>query len=388
MEKMQTYPRIHLAVDSCFAAKRWVDARGWVKILADCGVRYAEVSADCELDPLYTEPGLYAERMKELRELFDEYGLSASSFYSGHGTYSMAGFGSSDRAQRRYLIENWLAPYAKSAARMRAGVGWYFQAIPEDALNDPAKYRTARDAICESVRESAALIRDAGCPFAAVEQMYSPSQIPWTIAGCVDFIRETGVYTTLDTGHQTGQRHFLRPDMQTLVDGLREKATPYVGSSTAANLYRSARIEAVNGLDSDDTLCRVEEDMDAHPHLFASEEDGDLYRWTEELGCYSPIIHLQQTDGRVSAHHPFIQQYNRCGIVRAEKFLAALKKSYDRPELSGMPPRCSDIWLTLELFFPLTQPSWEVMDELKTSVRWWRKFIPKDGIPLDRLLTN
>ena len=386
--KSSDSPRIVLSVDSCFASKRWPEAQDWAKIVSDCGVRYVEVSADSDLDPLYTDPSLYAERMKNLRLLFDDCGLSASCFYSGHGTYSMSGFGSPDKAQRRFLAERWLLPFAKSASRMGAGVGWYFQSIPENALNDPIKFGGAKTYIEDAVRKAAALVREAGCSFAAVEQMYSPSQIPWTIDGTLDFIRQTGAYTTLDTGHQTGQRHFLRPDRETLAAGLHGKSSPYVGTSNAANLYRLAKSGVTGGNSPDDLLRRVEEDMDVHPYLFAREEDGDLCRWLEALGRWSPVIHLQQTDGRASLHRPFTQTTARDGIVIPEKVLRALKRAFDAPELPGMPPRVSEIHLTLELFFPLTQPSYSVIEELKASVRLWRQFIPEDGLSLDDLISR
>jgi hypothetical protein len=56
-------------------------------------------------------------------------------------------------------------------------------------------------------------------------------------------------------------------------------------------------------------------DMDANPQLFSSAEDGDCYAWLERLGCYSPIVHLEQTDGRSSAHLPFTDDQNRLGKI-------------------------------------------------------------------------
>ena len=128
--------------------------------------------------------------------------------------------------------------------------------------------------------------------------------------------------------------------------------------------------------------------MDRHPYLFAAPEDGDLYRWLGRLGCFSPIIHLQQTDGRANTWQPFTRKYNRLGVVLPEKFLVNLKKAYDAPENPGFPPRCRDIWMTVRLRFPASKITYEVKEELSSSVRWWRKFIPEDGLTLDALLTH
>lgn len=49
---------------------------------------------------------------------------------------------------------------------------------------------------------------------------------------------------------------------------------------------------------------QVLQEIDRYPYLFAAESDGDTYRWLEELGGYSPIVHLQQTTGTSSSHQP------------------------------------------------------------------------------------
>lgn len=98
-----------------------------------------------------------------------------------------------------------------------------------------------------------------------------------------------------------------------------------------------------------DAWPQITREMDKAPHLFATEEDGDCFP-TRKLGCYSPIIHLQQTNGAQSIHLPFTEEENRKGIITAEKVLQALKESYDMPDEEGMPEKCQEIYLTLEIF--------------------------------------
>ena len=69
--------------------------------------------------------------------------------------------------------------------------------------------------------------------------------------------------------------------------------------------------------------------MDRYPHLFAAERDCDLYGWLEELGCYSPIVHLQQSNGKSSSHLPFTSANNETGIVHPLKVLQAIARSYE-----------------------------------------------------------
>ena len=128
--------------------------------------------------------------------------------------------------------------------------------------------------------------------------------------------------------------------------------------------------------------------MDKNPQLFASAKDCDCYQWLSELGCYSPIIHLQQTDGQTSAHISFTEKTNAWGIINPLKVLSALKASYDRPIDPGMPDRCTDIYLTLELYSgtaSIIEQDWVGFEE---SARYWRNAIPEDGLPLDELVAR
>jgi hypothetical protein len=46
-------PQIYLAIDNCFASKRWTRPADWATLIADIGISYVECSADTECDPLY-----------------------------------------------------------------------------------------------------------------------------------------------------------------------------------------------------------------------------------------------------------------------------------------------------------------------------------------------
>jgi hypothetical protein len=67
---------------------------------------------------------------------------------------------------------------------------------------------------------------------------------------------------------------------------------------------------------------KIIREMECYPYLFAKQSDGDTYRWLEELGCYSPIVHLQQTTGGSSAHLPAVHSHRRNEV----------KRSYTKPE--------------------------------------------------------
>ena len=84
---------------------------------------------------------------------------------------------------------------------------------------------------------------------------------------------------------------------------------------------------------------------DENAYLFAAYDDGDPYNWLETLGCFSPIIHLQQTDGNVSQHWPFNDRFNAKGIIAGKKVLDSLYKSYLQTDME-MPPVASPWQLT------------------------------------------
>ena len=85
--------------------------------------------------------------------------------------------------------------------------------------------------------------------------------------------------------------------------------------------------------------------MDRYPHLFAAEQDCDLYGWLEQVGCYSPIVHLQQSNGKSSSHLPFTAACNETGIVHPLKVLQAIARSYTKEPRPGMPRRCAEVYL-------------------------------------------
>jgi hypothetical protein len=120
-------------------------------------------------------------------------------------------------------------------------------------------------------------------------------------------------------------------------------------------------------------------------YLFSGENNGDCYAWLAALGAYSPIIHLQQTDGSTSDHLPFTAEYNSRGIINGGKVLEALKKAYEAPVEAGMPRRCSKIFLTFEIFTGTAAIVHDAISAIRESVYYWRRWIPRDGLSLAEL---
>ena len=85
------YPRICLAVDNCFASKRWTMPSRWMRLAQKIGINYVEASADNECDPLYMDQKYLDDWSEEVKQMEKETGVKVINLYSGHGTYSTLG---------------------------------------------------------------------------------------------------------------------------------------------------------------------------------------------------------------------------------------------------------------------------------------------------------
>jgi sugar phosphate isomerase/epimerase len=387
------YPRIFLAIDNCFASKRWTRPVEWAREITDLGVRYVETSADTELDPLYHGTDYIRGWLDEVRDAAQRYGISVANLYSGHGTYATLGLAHTDEEIRTRFLDSWLKPMIDTAGSLGAGLGFFCHAFPQSVLADADAYAESYATLVENLADVARYARERYPGIAiGVEQMYSPHQVPWTIVQAHELISRVWsasdrapFYLTLDVGHQSGQHRYQRPTRVTIerarAAAHRDGGTRdlWVGPDSVSRLVADAApVETILG------------EMERYPYMFAEPRDGDPYAWLEELAGWSPIVHLQQTDGRSSAHRPFTDQTNAEGIIDAQQVLAAIARHYERAasteEAGDKPPRVKNIYLTIEVFSGTAEYPSEIRDKLARSVEYWRRYVPTDGTPLDQLV--
>lgn len=336
---MTSSPRLYLSVDTCFASKRWTRPAEWMALIRDMGVHYAETSADTECDPLYTPPAALADWAATVRGASAETGVRVHNLYSGHGTYATLGLGHHDARVRDHIQYRWLHPMIDLAAVIGCGLGFYCHAFDQATLGDPDLYATAEADLFRRLAALALYAAERGLPPLNVEQMYSPHQIPWTLEGATRLLSAChalggDMYLTLDVGHAGGQRNF------------------FLQNGTPSTL----------------------------PHMIASPADADPYAWIARFAPYAPVIHLQQTDGRSSAHRPFTAAHNAGGIIDPRRVITAIQEAYDAPAPPGMPPRLETIALTLEVFAPTAEPPAVTLAGLYESAAFWRAALPVDGM--------
>lgn len=393
---MSLYPRVYLAIDNCFASKRWTAPCDWARQVRQLGLGYVEASADTEIDPLYTTPAYRQDWIEQVQRAEEETGIRVANLYSGHSTYTTLGLAHTDVRLRDHMQHRWLEVMAQVAAELGAGLGFFCHAFPESVLQDGAAYAAAQSDLYDRLAQVARYAAQLGIRYAGVEQMYTPHQIPWTIRGAEELLRQVYArsgapfYITIDTGHASGQRKFRRPCRRTLQEALqraRQGEWPldlWLGPQTAYSILKRAGGEQQG--DAEAALDAIEGEMARYPHLFAAASDGDPYAWLAALAPYSPIIHLQQTPGDVSAHYPFTERYNTSGIIHGERVLRAIAAAYERPAPEGLPPRCEALYLTLEVFSGTADIPAQLLHAIRESVIYWRQYIPADGLPLDELL--
>ena len=388
-------PRIHLAVDNCFASKRWCRPDEWMALLKDLSISNVEASADNECDPLYAGPDYLADWLEQVLGQGERHGVKVVNLYSGHGTYATLGLAHSDIRVRDRIQHEWLEKMIQSAAKLGAGLGFFCHAFPQAILDDAKAYHCAAEDLEKRLADLAAFAAEAGVRTIGVEQMYAPHLIPWTIGGAAEMMAKVvalggcPLYITIDVGHQCGQARFQRPGRaeieKRIRGGLLSAQAPllWLGPQTAHDCLDHAILAKA---DTQQVLEDLSQTMAEYPHLFAKPWDAQPYAWIEQLSCYSPIIHLQQTDGTASRHLPFSEENNKAGIINGPALLSAIARSYEREATSGMPPRCSDIYLTIEVFSSTAANPRAIVRDIAESVDYWRQVVPEDGRRLSELL--
>ena len=391
------YPDIYLAIDNCFASKRYTEPVEWIKIINDLNVNYIEASADTECDPLYMGKDylrLWADQVKLASE---ESGVSVCNLYSGHGTYSTLGLSHTNQSVRDRILNHWIKPMIETAASLGTGLGFYCHAFADKVLQDPELYKEYQNTLIHNLSEAARFSYLKGCKHVGVEQMYSPHQIPWTIEGTKDLLAQVyelssvPFYTTIDTGHQSGQRRFQKPEKEVLLKSMehyqknRKNNLPWLGPYDAYNLFESSsQLEKRQYPRLADKILKI---FESYTYLFANPYDCSTYKWLEELGCYSPIIHLQQTDGTFSRHLPFTMSNNEKGVIDGRRILESLKISYDDEHGLDL-PKVDNIYMTIEVFLSTASVNYLSLMELEETVKYWRQYIPEDGMNLKEIVSK
>ncbi|NLD58052.1 MAG: hypothetical protein GX647_00135 [Clostridiales bacterium] len=392
---MSDSPKLFLAMDNCFAIKRWITPAQWFPVIKEMGATSIEASTDNEVDPLFLPASYMDDWVAEVKALEKEHGIRVRSFFTGYQTYRTAGLAHPDQRVRTKLVEDWYKPLICKAGQLDADIGFSFHAVCEEELGSPERYWEAIRRSNECFAHLAAFAWEHNRVKLCCEQMYAPYQPPFTIESARRMLKDVygmggrPFYIANDVGHMVGQRRFRMPDAGAIaaavgqVRSLGRTRDIWLGP---ASMYKKVYDQAGRPAGTDEAFSRAaaRELRDDFPYMFSfGEGDGDPYAWIRELGAYSPIVHMQQTDGVRSSHAPFTAETNRTGIIAPGKVLRAMKESFDREEEEGMPPKTDRVTLAFELFISNVSYPHDYLEDLKETVAHWKRYIPEDGMTLD-----
>lgn len=391
-ERLDWDPRIHLGIDNCFAIKRWTEPEDWARAVKSLGLKYVEAVPDLECEPLLTPADYRRDWIDKVRRVRDEMDVRVVMFYSNDSTYDSIGFSHPDARVREHFVHQWFRNFIEMAAAIGSDVGYYVQATPENMLYSIEGRREAKRMAQECMVEVNRMARDAGVARVALEQMYTPHQPPFCIRDMAELMvavtRESGApfYLTEDVGHHCPL--YLRPTREQLQRACKRYAQDgyidvWLGSREACAIFQE---EAGRGSLSERALEALEKDFERNDDQFNAPDDTDCYAWLRALGAWSPVIHLQQTDGCHSSHEPFLPENNQKGKIHPAKLLRALSESCKGPVPDGMPPRCEDVYLIQELYLSTKDIGYQGLHKLKASTDYLRGFVPEDGLRLSELL--
>lgn len=295
-----------LGTSNAFALRNWPEPAAWAKLVAeDFGLGEVQFSFDL-LDPTLPEPGR-ATACGEILRAVRDHKLSMSTTFTGLIVY----------AQNHLAHPN---PLMRARARE-----WYMRALEvttalsAEACGGHIGVMSASD------------FSDAGRR--ALIQ-----------ASAIDTVRElTGAASAL------GLKYFLWEFMPT------RREPPHTPS------------EAIDILEAANDGARVPVRLCFDIGHCGETEQGercDPHEWLERLLPWSPVIHLQQTDGKGDRHWPFSPDYNGVGIIEPKRVMEIARSS-----------PLTRVLLLFEFSHAFDTPDQQIIDDHKRSVDVWSKWL-------------
>lgn len=325
---------IDLGVNGAFLTRRWEEPDNFMRLTREVGFRNHSFCADV-LDPFFSgDRDFQMELAAQIRAAAERHEVRITDVYTGVATHRFHGLSHSHPSPRARMRQ-WIVEAMDLALAMGTDcLGGHWDAFSVEAMGDPARYQEAWVRLIQTFRELAQVGHDKGMHALYQEQMYIPSEVPWTLEQAERFLIEANqgneaavpVYITLDVGHQAGMHY---------------------------------------GLDGPDL---------------------DYLEWIRRFGAFSEVIHLQQTTPDGSHHWAFTEDYNEQGHVDVQKVLDALTASHraaeDSPVREHLQPadRC---WLVAEIIPGSTKHEDKLLEELALSAAYLKRFVPEGGTVLE-----
>jgi sugar phosphate isomerase/epimerase len=323
---------IDIGINGAFLTRRWESPENWMRLTRELGYPYHEFCADV-LDPFFSGDSAYAMKTAQrVRQEAERYRVVISDIYTGMATHRFHGL-SHSHPSVRHRMRQWISGCMDIASAMGVDcIGGHWDALSVETMEDPAQRESALDRIASQFRDLARMAAGKGMRALYNEQMYIPSEMPWTIEQGYQFLalvnRDSAgapVRLTVDVGHQAGVHYGL------------------------------------GGRD-----LRYEE-------------------WLHHFAPVSEVIHMQQTTPNASAHWPFTQEYNRQGHVKVDSVLTAIEQGHRRYDSSCLADFMAPVdrnLLVVEVIPGSTTTEQQLLSGLADTARYLRRFVPEGGLTL------
>lgn len=323
---------VDIGINGAFLTRRWEEPENWMRLTAELGYPYHSFCADV-LDPFFSGDRSYQlETAEKTRAAAEKHGVTIFDVYTGVATHRFHGLSHSDERVRARMREWILQCYDICRALGTPRLGGHWDAFSVEVLEDGEATEAAWKRVVGQFRELADAGREKGITGLYNEQMYIPSEIPWTLEQSYRFLAEANqdrggppVLLTLDTGHMAGNHYGLQgPDL-------------------------------------------------------------DYLEWIRRFGAFTELVHLQQTTQDASHHWPFTPELNQRGHVDVQAVLDALQWSHEHAAenpLAEVLTPCDTCILVGEWIPGSTKTEQKLLDELAESARYLRRYVPEGGLNL------
>ena len=320
-----------LGINGAFLTRRWERPGNWMKLTREVGFTNHEFCADV-IDPFFSgDREFQLETARQVKAEAARYGVTITDVYTGVATHRFHGLSHSHPSPRARM-KQWILDCCDLCLAMGTDrIGGHWDAIPVEVMADQRAYSSAIGRVQSIFRELSRAAKAKGMGAIYNEQMYIPSEIPWTLEQTEKFLLAVNsdnaegcpVYVTIDVGHQAGMHY---------------------------------------GLEG---------------------RDLDYVEWCRRFGAVAEIIHLQQTTPDASHHWPFTPEYNARGHVQMDRVLDAIRWSHehfgDQPVARVLKP-VERTYLIAEIIPGSTKPEQALLEELAESCRYLRQFVPEGGL--------
>ena len=297
---------ILLGVNNCFAIGRYPEPEAWLGIVKhELGLDHVQFSYDL-LDPVIIDEDTLKRKSLEIKRLADGMEIRIDTAVTGEVVHKFNCLLEPDPALRKCYIR-WFEKMIRGAELLGAdGSGVYLGTLSQTDHENPERRKKLIGEMLATITHLTKIAKDSNHKYFLWEPMSVPRELPCTIDETMHMIERANEHShvpvklCLDVGHG------------------------YIRSGDP--------------------------------------RDSDAYSWIRELGHLSPVVHMQQTDGKGSRHWPFTEEFNKIGVIDPERIFQAIEETGIEKTI-----------IVFEFFYSAHAiPDESAIDNLKTSVEYWQ----------------